>query len=61
MARTRRARACNKKIVAIVGELTLPGMMACMPMTYSIGGKQHLAFTVGAPKQPSEWIALALA
>ncbi|MBX9772825.1 MAG: PQQ-binding-like beta-propeller repeat protein [Xanthobacteraceae bacterium] len=53
-------RAYDKKTGAIVGELTIPGMMGSMPMTYMVDGKQYLAFTVGTPKQPSEVVALAL-
>jgi hypothetical protein len=34
--------------------------MGSMPMTYMAGGKQYIAFTVGAPMQPAELIALAL-
>ena len=29
-------------------------------MTYMVNGKQYIAFTVGAPAQPAELIALAL-
>ena len=30
------------------------------PMTYSVNGKQYIAFTVGMPDKPAELIALAL-
>ena len=53
-------RAYDKKTGAIVGELSIPGQMGSMPMTYMAGGKQYIAFTVGAPMQPAELIALAL-
>ena len=53
-------RAYDKKTGAVLGEVSIPGMMACMPMSYMVNGKQYIAFTVGAPKQPAEWIGLAL-
>ncbi|MGH6814366.1 MAG: PQQ-binding-like beta-propeller repeat protein, partial [Hyphomicrobiaceae bacterium] len=53
-------RAYDKKTGAIVGELQIPGMMGSMPMTYMVGGKQYVAFTVGTPTEPAQLIALAL-
>ena len=53
-------RAYDKKTGAIVGELSIPGQMGSMPMTYTVNGKQYVAFTVGAPMQTAELIALAL-
>jgi quinoprotein glucose dehydrogenase len=53
-------RAYDKKTGAILGELSLPGQMGSMPMTYMVNGRQYIAFTVGAPMQPAELIALAL-
>jgi len=53
-------RAYDKKTGAIVGEVRIPGMMGSMPMTFTVGGKQYIAFTVGTPKQPAEVVALAL-
>jgi len=52
--------AYDKKTGAIVGEVSIPGMMGSMPMTYTVGGKQYIAFTVGTPKQPAEVVTLAL-
>jgi quinoprotein glucose dehydrogenase len=51
----------DKKTGAIVGEVTIPGMMGSMPMTYIVDGRQYLVFTVGTPKEPAEVVALALA
>jgi hypothetical protein len=34
--------------------------MGSMPMTYMVNGKQYVAFTVGAPMQEAELVALAL-
>jgi quinoprotein glucose dehydrogenase len=53
-------RAYDKKTGAIVGELRIPGQMGSMPMTYMVNGKQYVAFTVGAPMQEAELVALAL-
>ena len=53
-------RAYDKKTGAILGELHIPGQMASMPMTYMVNGRQYIAFTVGAPMQVAELIALAL-
>jgi quinoprotein glucose dehydrogenase len=53
-------RAYDKKTGAVVGEMSIPGMMGSMPMTYMVNGKQYLAFTVGTPTQPAELVALAL-
>ena len=38
----------------------IPGQMGSMPMTYMVNGKQYIAFTVGAPTDPAELVALAL-
>jgi quinoprotein glucose dehydrogenase len=53
-------RAYDKKTGAILGEVSIPGMMGDMPMTYMVDGKQYIAFTVGAPTEPAEVVALAL-
>jgi quinoprotein glucose dehydrogenase len=54
-------RAYDKKTGAVLGEVSIPGMMGSMPMTYAVNGKQYIAFTIGTPKSPAEWVALALA
>jgi hypothetical protein len=53
-------RAYDKKTGAIVGEVKIPGQMGSIPMTYTVNGKQYIAFTVGTPTQPAELVALAL-
>ena len=53
-------RAYDKKTGAIAGEVTIPGQMGSMPMTYMVNGKQYIAFTVGTPTEPAEVVALAL-
>ena len=53
-------RAYDKKTGAIVGEVTIPGMMGSMPMTYMAAGKQYIAFTVGQANAPAEVVALSL-
>ncbi len=53
-------RAYDKKSGAIVAELSIPGMMGSMPMTYMVNGKQYIAFTVGSRAEPAELVALAL-
>ena len=53
-------RAYHKKTGAVLSEVRIPGMMGSMPMTYMANGKQYLAFTIGAPTQPAEVVALAL-
>jgi glucose dehydrogenase len=53
-------RAYDKKTGAVVGEVSIPGMMGSMPMTYVANGKQYIAFTVGTPTEPAEVISLAL-
>ena len=53
-------RAYDKKTGAVVSEVSIPGMMGSMPMTYMVNGKQYIAFTVGTPTQPAEVVALAL-
>jgi quinoprotein glucose dehydrogenase len=53
-------RAYDKKSGAIVAELSIPGMMGSMPMTYMVNGKQYIAFTVGSRTEPAELVALAL-
>ena len=54
------ARAYDKKTGAVAGEVSIPGMMGSMPMTYMVNGKQYIAFTVGMPTVPAELVALAL-
>jgi len=44
-------RAYDKKTGAVLSELSIPGMMGSMPMTYRVNGKQYIAFTIGAPTQ----------
>src|SRR5437016_4786861 len=53
-------RAYDKKTGAVVGEVSIPGMMGSMPMTYMVDGKQYLAFTVGTSTEPASVVALAL-
>jgi quinoprotein glucose dehydrogenase len=53
-------RAYDKKSGAIIGEVSIPGMMGSMPMTYMVNGKQYLAFTVGTQTQTAELVAFAL-
>jgi len=53
-------RAYDKKTGAVVGEVSIPGMMGSMPMTYMANGKQYIAFTVGTATQPAEVVSLAL-
>jgi quinoprotein glucose dehydrogenase len=53
-------RAYDKKTGAVVSELSIPGMMGSMPMTYMVNGRQYIAFTVGTPTDPAEVVALAL-
>jgi quinoprotein glucose dehydrogenase len=53
-------RAYDKKTGAVVGEVSIPGMMGSMPMTYMVGGKQYIAFTVGTPTEAAEVVSLAL-
>ena len=53
-------RAYDKKTGAVVGEVSIPGMMGSMPMTYMQGGKQYMAFTVGTRTEPAELVAFAL-
>jgi quinoprotein glucose dehydrogenase len=53
-------RAYDKKTGAVLGEVSIPGMMGSMPMTYMVNGKQYIAFTIGTEKQPAEVVALAL-
>jgi quinoprotein glucose dehydrogenase len=53
-------RAYDKKTGAVLGEVSIPGMMGSMPMTYMQGGKQYLAFTVGTRTEPAELVAFAL-
>ena len=40
-------RAYDKKTGDVVSEVSIPGMMGSMPMTYMANGKQYIAFTVG--------------
>jgi quinoprotein glucose dehydrogenase len=53
-------RAYDKKTGAVLGEVSIPGMMGSMPMTYMVNGKQYIAFTVGTATRPAEVVALAL-
>ena len=50
----------GKKTGAVVSEVSIPGMMGSMPMTYMVNGKQYIAFTSGTPTEPAEVVALAL-
>jgi hypothetical protein len=43
-----------------LAEVSIPGMMGSMPMTYMVDGKQYLAFTVGTRTEAAEVVALAL-
>lgn len=45
---------------AVVDEVSIPSKMGSMPMTYMVGGKQYIAFTVGTPTEPASQVALAL-
>jgi len=53
-------RAYDKKTGAVLGEVSIPGMMGSMPMTYMVNGKQYIAFTVGTPTQGAEVVSLSL-
>ena len=53
-------RAYDKKTGAVLSELSIPGMMGSMPMTYMVNGKQYIAFTVGTPTEAAEVVSLAL-
>jgi quinoprotein glucose dehydrogenase len=53
-------RAYDKKTGAVLSEVSIPGMMGSMPMTYMVNGKQYIAFTVGTQTEPAEVVALAL-
>ena len=53
-------RAYDKKTGAVLGEVSIPGMMGSMPMTYMQSGKQYVAFTVGTRTEPAELVAFAL-
>jgi quinoprotein glucose dehydrogenase len=53
-------RAYDKKTGAVLAELSIPGMMGSMPMTYMVNGKQYIAFTVGTPTEAAEVVSLAL-
>jgi quinoprotein glucose dehydrogenase len=53
-------RAYDKNSGAVLAEVSIPGMMGSMPMTYMVDGKQYIAFTVGTPTEPAEVVALAL-
>ena len=50
----------TSKVCAVVGEVSIPGMMGSMPMTYMVRGKQYLAFTVGTSTEPASVVGLAL-
>src|SRR5262249_46864526 len=52
--------AYEKRGGVVLSELSIPGMMGSMPMTYMANGKQYIAFTAGTPTEPAEVIALAL-
>jgi quinoprotein glucose dehydrogenase len=54
-------RAYDKKTGAVLSDVTIPGMMGSMPMTYMVNGKQYIAFTVGTPTEAAEVVSLALA
>lgn len=53
-------RAYDKKTGTVVGEVTIPGMMGSMPMTYLVNGKQYIAFTTGTATEAAGVVALAL-
>jgi len=53
-------RAYDKKTGAVLAEVSIPGMMGSMPMTYMVDGKQYIAFTVGTRTEAAEVVALAL-
>ena len=53
-------RAYDKKTGDVLAEVSIPGMMGSMPMTYMVNGKQYIAFTVGTPTEPAEVVSLAL-
>ncbi len=53
-------RAYDKKTGAVLGEVSIPGMMGSMLMTYMQGGKQYVAFTVGTRTELAELVAFAL-
>jgi quinoprotein glucose dehydrogenase len=53
-------RAYDKRTGAVLSELSIPGMMGSMPMTYMVNGKQYIAFTVGTSTEPAEVVSLAL-
>ncbi len=53
-------RAYDKKTGAVLFEVSIPGMMGSMPMTYMVNGKQYIAFTIGTPTQAAEVMSLAL-
>jgi quinoprotein glucose dehydrogenase len=50
----------TRRTGAELSELSIPGMMGSMPMTYMLNGKQYIAFTVGTPTEPAEVVSLAL-
>ncbi|MEM7249630.1 MAG: pyrroloquinoline quinone-dependent dehydrogenase [Acidobacteriota bacterium] len=43
-----------------LGEVPLPGNATGSPMTYSIGGKQHVVVAIGGAGHPAELVALTL-
>jgi quinoprotein glucose dehydrogenase len=53
--------AYDKKTGALVWEMSIPGWMGSMPMTYMLNGKQYIAFTVGDSTHRAELIALTRA
>jgi quinoprotein glucose dehydrogenase len=53
-------RAYDKKTGDVLSEVSIPGMMGSMPMTYMVNGKQYVAFTIGTPTEPAEVVSLAL-
>ena len=53
-------RGYDKKTGAVVGEVTIPGMMGSMPMTYMVKGKQYIAFTTGTATEAAGVVALTL-
>jgi quinoprotein glucose dehydrogenase len=53
-------RAYDKKTGAQVGEVRMPAPISGSPMTYSIGGRQHIVVAVSGAGYNGEYIAFAL-
>ena len=53
-------RAHDKATGAIVAEIELPARQTGTPMSYVHQGRQYVLMAVGAPRQPAEFVALAL-